>query len=358
MVFKKTNLEKLALMLFHKNKTLSKKVLIIDGQAGCGKTLFNRILGSTNKIEIYRYSSELENICAFYKYRKISFDSAKFFIETYADETLYSQMMSRNTNFRYTDLSSVFQSSKKKIYFKRLFSEGDSVVPSLINKYQPILHFSTHNILSNSEILFKTLRKKIRFINIVRHPAYMIHQQAMNHIEFKKSSARQLIQTFKFKNHEIPFLWRANPKKYLEIKSPFEKAIQQMYILNQLNTDQEKKIHSLYPKKFLKIPFERFVLDPYPFIKKIEKFLQIKFDKNFYKTLKNEKVPRQKVIEGRDTNIYRKYGWKKGTRNFSEKDEIENKLNEVFKNKISIKYKNLIENLSYDYEQKYMKDFL
>ena len=95
-------------------------------------------------------------------------------------------MMGRNTNFRFNDLSSVFQSTKKKIYIKRLFSEGDSVIPNLINKLRPILHFSTHNILSHSEILFQSFKEKTRFINIVRHPAYMVHQQALNHIEFKK----------------------------------------------------------------------------------------------------------------------------------------------------------------------------
>ena len=345
-------------MLFYKNNTLLKKILIIDGQPGCGKTLFNRIFNSAIDIEIYRYSSEIENICAFYKNKKISYDSAKFFLETYADETLYSQMMGRNTNFRFNDLSSVFQSTKKKIYIKRLFSEGDSVIPNLINKLRPILHFSTHNILSHSEILFQSFKEKTRFINIVRHPAYMVHQQALNHIEFKKNSARQLIQTFKYKNQEIPIFWKDNPKLYLDLKNPFEKAIHQMNIIAKLSVAEEKKISLHYSKFFFKIPFEKFVLHPDPFIKKIEKFLHIKFDTNFYKSLKNEKVPRTKVIDGRNASIYRKYGWVKGTPSFSEKDEIENKLISVFKTGISDKYKKIIEKLSDDYEQRYMKELI
>ena len=100
-------------MIFNKNNNLIKDILIVDGQPGCGKTMFNRIFNSLHNIEIYKYSSELENMCSFYRHKKITFDAAKFFIETYADENLYSQMMGRNTNFRYSDLSSVFQSSKK-----------------------------------------------------------------------------------------------------------------------------------------------------------------------------------------------------------------------------------------------------
>ena len=44
-------------------KKIIKNILIIDGQPGCGKTLFNRIFNSAIDIEIYRYSSEIENIC-------------------------------------------------------------------------------------------------------------------------------------------------------------------------------------------------------------------------------------------------------------------------------------------------------
>ena len=78
-------------------------------------------------------------------------------------------MMGRNVNFRYSDLSSVFQSDKKYKYFKRIFSEGDEVIPEIINKKKPILHFATHNLLPRSEILFKTFSNNLKFINIVRH---------------------------------------------------------------------------------------------------------------------------------------------------------------------------------------------
>ena len=41
---------------------------------------------------------------------------------------IYESMMSRNTNFRYNDLSSVFNNSKKVEYFKRLFNKGEEFV--------------------------------------------------------------------------------------------------------------------------------------------------------------------------------------------------------------------------------------
>ena len=79
MAFEESNLEK-KLKYFKKNK-LVKNILIVDGQPGCGKTLFNRIFNSFEKIELFRYSSEIENICSFYFHKKISSDAAKFFLK-------------------------------------------------------------------------------------------------------------------------------------------------------------------------------------------------------------------------------------------------------------------------------------
>ena len=345
-------------MIFNKNNNLIKDILIVDGQPGCGKTMFNRIFNSFHNIEIYKYSSELENMCSFYRHKKITFDAAKFFIETYADENLYSQMMGRNTNFRYSDLSSVFQSSKKILYLSRLFKKGDENIPSIINKKKPILHFATHNIISNSAILFETFPNKIKFINIVRHPVYMVHQQAINHIEFEKNSARQLIQTMKYKNIEIPALWHNEPEKYISIKNPYEKAIHQMHILEKLNKISEKKIIKNYKKRFLKISFDDFVLNPNIFIKKIENFLKVKFDKEVYKTMEKEKIPRKKLINGRHTSIYEKYGWKRGNPKFTEREEIDNKIKNLELNNVSKYYLSKLKKMSYDYENQYLKNVL
>ncbi len=336
MAFEESNLEK-KLKYFKKNK-LVKNILIVDGQPGCGKTLFNRIFNSFEKIELFRYSSEIENICSFYFHKKISSDAAKFFLEAYVDENLYSQMMGRNVNFRFSDLSSVFQSDKKLIYFKRIFEKGDEVIPEFINKKNPILHFATHNLLPRSEIIFKTFPKNLKFINIIRHPIYMIHQQAINHIEFAKNPARQLIQTFEYDKKEVPFFWEKKPNLYFEDLNPFEKAIIQMNKVSTMNKKMEIKINESYKKNYLQIPFEIFVLYPDKYLSKLENFLNIKFDNKVFKTMKKEKVPRSKIINGRDAKIYRKYGWVKGNNKYSENDEISNKFDFIANQNIKSKY--------------------
>ena len=91
--------------------TLLTKVLFVDGQPGCGKTMFTPIISSFNRLEIFNYSSEIENICALNFLKKISYDAALSMIKIQLDLFLYETMMGRRANFRPTDVSSVFKNT-------------------------------------------------------------------------------------------------------------------------------------------------------------------------------------------------------------------------------------------------------
>ena len=91
-----------------RKSSLLTKVLFVDGQAGCGKTMLTPIISSFNRLEIFNYSSEIENICALNFLKKISYDAALSMIKIQLDLFLYETMMSRRANFRPTDVSSVF----------------------------------------------------------------------------------------------------------------------------------------------------------------------------------------------------------------------------------------------------------
>ena len=72
-------------------------------------------------------------------------------IQYHLDLILYNQMMGREMNFRYADLSSAFKSFHKFKYFKRLFTTGDEVVPKRIEKEKPIVHLVTHCLSAYSQ---------------------------------------------------------------------------------------------------------------------------------------------------------------------------------------------------------------
>ena len=62
---------------------------------------------------------------------KLDDDAAKAMVRMMSDHKIYQNMMGRDVNFRYSDLSSVFQNPKPLRYIRRIFSEGDMEVPSL-----------------------------------------------------------------------------------------------------------------------------------------------------------------------------------------------------------------------------------
>ena len=65
-----------------KNITLSRdynllqKVIIVDGQGGCGKTLLTTIISSLNRVELFNFLPEIENICILENFNKISKDAS------------------------------------------------------------------------------------------------------------------------------------------------------------------------------------------------------------------------------------------------------------------------------------------
>ena len=190
-----------------REKMLLNEVVLVDGQPGCGKTLFTAIIAAMERVELLNYSSELENLCALKYLNKIKDDAAEAMIRIQMDLVIYETMMSRRTNFRPSDLSSAFRDVNVVTYLKRLFAKGDELIPERIKREKPILHFATHNLLAFCEPVFKALGEKVVVIEIVRHPLYMLIQQTLNrerHMD-PSGAARQFHLYIKYREHQLPF---------------------------------------------------------------------------------------------------------------------------------------------------------
>ena len=147
--------------MIERKYNLLNKCIFVDGQPGCGKTLFNFILSTFEKVEIFNYSSEIENICALYFLKKIKEDAAISSIKIHLDLMIYEIMMSRRLNFRPKDLTSIFNHHNPKKYFDRLVKKGDELIPNKIKREKPILHIASHNLLPFSEPILKIIKQNI-----------------------------------------------------------------------------------------------------------------------------------------------------------------------------------------------------
>lgn len=307
-----------------RSKYLAENIVIVDGFPGCGKTLFGPIISSLQRVEIMQYIFEIEFICRLFELRKIDKDAAVSMVKMLSDHKLYQSMMGRDTNFRYSDLSSVFNYPNPLKYFKRIFGEGDMVIPQRINDSKPILSFVAHDLLAYGEPVFEALGSRLTFIEVVRHPLYMLIQQTLNMERlFAKSQARDIQIYFEYKGEELPYFCHGWEDLYLR-SSKVDRAI---YSISFAKDKNKKGLFDLESKfkevKFIRIPFEKFVKSPEGYMKEISNSLNTNSSNRTNKALKSQNVPRKKVSEGIPLEIYKRCGWEPPNKDLTEDEELE-----------------------------------
>ena len=76
-------------IVFSRKNILCEELVIVDGQPGCGKTLFTSIIASMHRVELLQYSAFLENICKVFYEGQISRDATLTMLQLKFDRMLY-----------------------------------------------------------------------------------------------------------------------------------------------------------------------------------------------------------------------------------------------------------------------------
>ena len=304
-----------------RSNNLANNIVIIDGQPGCGKTLFSTIISSFKRVEILNYAFDIEYIARLFSINKIKEDAAISLILMFADLKLYQTMMGRETNFRYSDLSSVFRNPYPLRYFSRIFSKGDKNVPLKIKQDNPILSLTTHNLLNYSEPVFKAFGSKLSFIEIVRHPLYMIKQQTINMRDLNADNPRDVDLYINYNGVSIPYYAIGWEQKFIN-SNIVEKAIYNIENIYKINKNKRNELNKNTSYKILTIPFEKFVTNPDDYLSNMINFLKTEFSHKTSKILSKQKIPRNKIADGINLPIYKRYLWEPSDKNLSEKDEL------------------------------------
>ncbi len=337
-----------SLLKIVRQKQLAEKIVIVDGQPGCGKTMLSPIVSSMDRVELLSYAFEIEFICRLFSLKKIESDAAISMVRMLTDHKLYQTMMGRDTNFRYSDLSSVFKDSNPWRYFKRIFQDGDLTIPEKIKNEKPILNLTTHDLLSVSDPIRLGLNDSVLFIEVVRHPLYMIRQQQLN-MERLVDNPRDIQINIEYQGQQVPYFSAGWEEKFLNSNST-EKAI---YSIEKTTYDSDIK-RGLWKKNsasIITIPFEKFVTNPWGYIKEIETKLGSKINSKTDKVLKRQNVPRTVISDAPALDIYKRCGWESPIEN-SEVGELEKIRNDIVK-VASIEALKVIDKLSENYVNEY-----
>lgn len=292
-----------------KSSSFDNPVIIIDGFNGSGKTLLAPIVAAFPKVEVMTFAYQIEWLSSIFYADKISTDAYKEFVKMHVDEITYNQQMSRSVNFRFSDLSSIFKSTKRIQYLLRLFKKGDDELIPIIKSTNPISCFTTNCQLPFYTALNDALDGRLLFIETVKDPLTMFEQLYIlgkNTIETEKDFTFRVFS----KNLSRSFL------DYYSDEIIFENNIDLSFEENLVNwLGRIVDFLCLFNKNIkhnnlIFVPFENFVLSPHQFVEKISKKLGVEIDSSVRKQMKKQKVPRELLSAGLKLPIYKRYGAK------------------------------------------------
>lgn len=322
---------------------IAPKIVVVDGLPGCGKTMLSPIVGALPRVQLIQYPYEIEYVCSLQFLKRMESDAAQALIRMFTDLLLYNVMQSRETNFRPSDISSVFRSARPWQYFKRLFQKGDEAVLPRIEREKPILHLTTHFLLPFAAPMFEALGDRIALIEVVRHPLYMVRQQSLYQDRFG-TDPRDFTIWFDYEGKAVPYFAHGWEEIFLKANA-VERSIHIMRHLSRRILESERS-------GVLVIPFEPFVLNPWPYLGKMEAMLETKSDRTTLRMLQRQKVPRKKIADGRALKIYRTYGWKEGRKGAGEREELKERRAFAAAH-ASKEAMEILDELSRDYEERY-----
>lgn len=339
-----------------REKNLVQNCVFVGGIGGCGKSMMIPIVGSFHRVELQKYNYTLEHICTLYYLEKMSADVAVTLIRMQVDMDLYNLMMSREINFRFSDLSSVFKNPRTWRYIRRLFQAGDEMAARRIQKENPILNIVLHDSLQRSEPLLLALGKRARFIEVVRHPLYMLKQWMVNMETLLPEGGhpRDFGIGFDYQGKILPWFAHGWEEKYLAANN-MDKVI---FLIERHIREANHAYHHLTPEQkqqVLTIPFEKFVIHPWPYIGALENLLGTKATLLTKWAMKKQRVPRKKIADGIGRAIYKKYGWESSSTKSHETDELQ-KRRDYAAQSASKEGMEVLDRICQDYEKNYLQE--
>jgi hypothetical protein len=337
-----------------RENSLVEKIVIVDGLPGNGKSLFGMsVLPALERVEIYSYSEVLESICALHFLKKLDLETASSLVQLFTDLKLSDHMSSRKVNFKPTDLTSIFYYPKPSKYLERLFQKGDKDIPNKIKIENPILNIQTHNILAFSKPIWKGLKDKVYFLEIVRHPAFMFKQIFSSAMGDLINNVRNWTVHVKFNKGVFPF-YICGYEDLFSNSNQYERTVLFMYNYHQ-KVKSYKNQNNKIINNIITISFEKFVLSPQSHIQELCIWLNTKVTDEMDNVLQKANVPRNRIADVPDLDVYKECGgWSKSIEDFTDRDEIDMRIDTVKKN-VNPKTFNLFKSLCDEYEENIWK---
>jgi hypothetical protein len=332
---------------------LADKVVFVNGFPGNGKTMLAPIVSNFIRVELMKFNYHLEHIIQLRHLNAIRDDVAISLAKIWTDLDLYNLAMARETNFRLTDLSGVYRNSLTLRYLRRVLSSGDAKAAEQIKRENPILLLTTHMLMVGWKVIHAALGERLRFIELVRHPLYML-RQVRTWMPHSDDDPRSFMPHYEHDGVLIPW-WTYGWGDLYARSNMMDKSIYLIDSYYRFIEGEFKAMRDEERELFLTIPFERFVIDPHPYIEALASFMGTEAGSAVKKMMKKQNVPRQMYAEGIGLKIYQKYGWVKPETGSTEQREFAQRR-EYAAQEASSEAMEVLDRISEEYKNRYLAD--
>ncbi|MBM3393490.1 MAG: hypothetical protein FJY37_02375 [Betaproteobacteria bacterium] len=304
-----------------RDQHIAERIVFLDGLTGTGKTMTGPVMGSLERVELLRLEHTYEYLCALHDLGKLDHDAAASMLSMYADIACYNTMIARETNFRPKDLSGVFSNPGALTYLRRLLMKDGDAAMERIATERPILQVLTHNAMPVLRVAFDTFGDRLRVIEMVRHPLYLL-QHGASYIERHGTDVRDFTVWIEYDGHALPWFAKGWEELWLASSS----ADKVIHSLDWIVRRGAETIAGLTPEaaaRVLEVPFEGFVLDPETWVGRIAETIGTQRTPMTARAMRAQKVPRAMVAAGPDKEIYRRYTFKAPEAGVTERSEYD-----------------------------------
>lgn len=279
-------------------KPFLKNLVIVTGLTSSGKSMLAPIVSSFKHSEKIMFNFPLEQYPMLNYVGKMAEDTAIYLIRYTIDFMFYDNMIGRNANFRFSDETSIWNTSNPCEYFKRLFADEGNAVLDEIKKKNPLVVLAMHNALWHSKVYFQAF-PSLKMLHCKRHPIDIVHrwhEKGFGSSYYSKLRNGSL--TIKWKNKIIPYYAFGWEEEYVGL-SEMDSII---HMIHNILLNHKRTYDSLLKKDWkhiMVVPFEKMVARPKPYLKKICSFLNTEETLYTPIVLNKENIPRDIQEESR-----------------------------------------------------------
>lgn len=263
---------------------IDNQIVIIDGLSGSGKSMLSKVLGSLNGFSTPRFFYPLEWMLHGAANEAVTQNFFGAWFRLLTNQLAYDFLVSREVNFRPSDLSSVLRSSGALSALSRLFkSDGPQVFADANLKGITLI---THQSFDGFQAARNASTGGLLWVEIVRRPIDLVTHWA-SYIDRYGTSATDFTLLQSVEGFSLP--WFVDNPQFISGNTATKTLLALVAVCSRLNNFEEE-VKGL--DNALVIPFEKFVVKPRDYLRQIEKATASDFGPSVERVLRAQKLPR------------------------------------------------------------------